>query len=135
MLKIIRTWTNIFLSFSLGPFGKLLIVIMTLQLILVHFSGVHYFRIIPRDMWRIIHSYLSILLGLMLIKYPLEKYKLVSFSLQSLFVIIHCALIGYFVKTEQTFDYAIIADNFNEIFYSESFFVILNGMDPTPFYI
>ena len=119
----------------LGPFGKLLIVIMTVQLLFVHFSGVHYFRIIPRDMWRIFHSYILILSGLLLVKYPLENYKRASFSLQSLFVLIQCAFIGYLVKTEQSFDYAVVADNFNEIFYSESLFVILNGMDPTAFYI
>jgi len=65
----------------------------------------------------------------------LEKYKWISFTFQSIYVIIHCAFIGYFVKTEQSFDYAVAADNFDEIFYSESFFVILNGIDPTAFYI
>jgi len=86
-------------------------------------------------MWRIFHSYILILSGLLLVKYPLENYKRASFSLQSLFVLIQCAFIGYLVKTEQSFDYAVVADNFNEIFYSESLFVILNGMDPTAFYI
>tara|TARA_B100000809_G_scaffold254591_1_gene291974 strand:+ start:1827 stop:3689 length:1863 start_codon:yes stop_codon:yes gene_type:complete len=135
MLKKIRNGVNILLPSPLGPFGKLLIVIMTVQLLFVHFSGVHYFRIIPRDMWRIFHSYILILSGLLLVKYPLENYKWASFSLQSLFVLIQCAFIGYFVKTEQSFDYAVVADNFNEIFYSESLFVILNGIDPTAFYI
>ena len=135
MLKKIKNGINILLPSPLGPFGKLLIIIMTIQLLFVHFSGVHYFRIIPRDMWRIFHSYILILSGLLLVKYPLGNYKWTSFSLQSLFVLIQCAFIGYFVKTEQSFDYAVVADNFNEIFYSESLFVILNGMDPTAFYI
>ena len=135
MIRRINIWINNFLPSPLGPFGKLLIVIMTIQLLFVHFSGVHYFRIIPKDVWRIFHSYILILSGLIIVKHPLENYRWISFSIQSLFVMIQCAFIGYFVKTEQSFDYAIVADNFNEIFYSESLFVILNGMDPTAFYI
>jgi phosphoglycerol transferase MdoB-like AlkP superfamily enzyme len=131
----IKNWINNFLPSPIGPFGKLLIVIMTIQLLFVHFSGVHYFRVVPRDVWRIFHSYILILSGLLLVKYPLEKFKWVSFSMQSLLVVMHCAFIGYFVKTEQSFDFAVVAENFNEIFYSESLFVILNGMDPTAFYI
>ena len=86
-------------------------------------------------MRRIFHSYILILSGLIIVKNPLENYKWVSFSLQSLLVMMHCAFIGYFVKTEQSFDFAVVANNFNEIFYSESLLVILNGMDPTAFYI
>jgi len=120
---------------SPGSFATLLVVIMTIQLLFVHFSGVHYFRFIPRDIWRIFHSYVLILSGLLLVKSPLYRFKWVSFFIQSVFVLIHCAFIGYFVKTKQSFDYAVAADNFNEIFYSESLLVILNGMDPTAYYI
>ena len=120
---------------SPGSFATLLVVIMTIQLLFVHFSGVHYFRFIPRDIWRIFHSYVLILSGLLLVKSPLYHFNWVSFFIQSVFVLIHCAFIGYFVKTKQSFDYAVAADNFNEIFYSESLLVILNGMDPTAYYI
>ena len=108
---------------------------MTIQLIFLHFAGVHYFRIIPRDLWRIFHSFILILSGLVLIKHPLENRKWISFVIQSLYVIIQCSFIGYFVKTKQSFDFAVVAENFNEIFYSESLFVIFNGIDPTAIYI
>lgn len=39
------------------------------------------------------------------------------------------------VKTKQSFDYSIIVDNFNEIFYFESLSVIFNGFDTTPLWI
>jgi len=110
-------------------------VIMTIQLLFVHFSGDHQFRFVPHDIWRIFHSYVLILSGLLLLKSPLDRFQWTSFSIQSTFVLIHCAFIGYFVKTEESFDYALAADNFNEIFYSESLLVILNGMDPTAYYI
>ena len=119
----------------MGSFGILLIVIMAIQLIFVHFTGVHYFRIIPRDLWRIFHSFILILSGLVIIKHPLDNRKWLSFFFQSLYVILQCSFIGYFVKTKQSFDFAVVAENFNEIFYSESLFVIFNGIDPTAFYI
>ena len=120
---------------NLGLFGILLIVIMSIQLFFIHFSGHHYFRFIPRDLWRIFHSYLAIYFGLLLVEYPTKKKKWFSFSIQSIYVIIQCAFIGYFVKTKQSFEYAILTDNFKEIFYSESLFVILNRVEPIPIYI
>ncbi len=39
------------------------------------------------------------------------------------------------MKTKQSFEYSIIADNFNEIFYFESLSVIFNGFDTTPIWI
>ncbi|MEE8478376.1 MAG: sulfatase-like hydrolase/transferase [Candidatus Neomarinimicrobiota bacterium] len=39
------------------------------------------------------------------------------------------------MKTKQSFDYSVIADNYNEIFYFESLLVIFNGFDKTPIWI
>ena len=135
IFKQIKTLIQNFLPSPLGPFGKLLLVIMMIQLLFVHFSGVHYFRFILRDIWRIIHSFILILTGLLLVKHPLENRKWLSFFVQTSFVFLQCGLIGYFVKTKQSFDFAVVAENFNEIFYIESFFVILSGIDPTAYYI
>ncbi len=135
MFKKIKTWIQNILPSPLGPFGNLVVIIMVIQLLFVHFAGVHYFRFIPRDIWRIIHSFILILSGLLLVKHPLENRKWLCFFVQTSFVFLQCGLIGYFVKTKQSFDFAVVAENFNEIFYSESLFVILNGVDPTAFYI
>jgi phosphoglycerol transferase MdoB-like AlkP superfamily enzyme len=116
----------------LGPFGFLLLILMILQLIFVHFSGVHYFKFIIRDVWRILQSFISVIAIFLIIKNISGKSLWFSYLLQSLFILLYSALVGYVVKTKQSFEYSIIADNFNEIFYFESLSVIFNGLDTTP---
>lgn len=120
---------------NIGRFGCLLIIIFSMQLLFVHFSGIHFFRLIWRDGWRIVQSYFTLLCLFVIIKASLDKYRWVSIFAQSVFIIFYCALVGYIVKTEESFDYAIPANNFGEIFYFESLSVIFNGMNPIPLWI
>ncbi len=108
---------------------------MILQLFFIHFSGVHYFKFIIRDAWRILQSFISIIAIFLIIKNVSGKRLWLSYFLQSIFILLYSALVGYVVKTKQSFDYSIIADNFNEIFYFESLSVIFNGLDTTPLWI
>lgn len=120
---------------TIGRFGRLLIIIMSLQLLFVHLSGIHYFRLIWRDGWRIFQSYCSILLLFLIVKSLVARHRRGSFATQTGFILFYCVLVGYLVKTEQSFDYAVLIDNLAEIFYFESLIVIINGINLIPLWI
>ena len=122
LIWVIKLTKNIFSKIYklLSPFGILLLIFMILQLLFVHFSGIHYFKFIFRDVWRIAQSIISVIAIFLIIKNISGKNVWISLVSQSIFILVYSTFVGYVAKTKQSFEYSIIADNFNEIFYFES---------------
>jgi hypothetical protein len=73
-------------------------------------------------------SYVSIVLIVQLVNLLVYKKRAISFAINFLFLMIYLFLFMYCSKNKTNFDFAVLLDNYKEIFYREAFHEIVSEM-------